>query len=193
MAQQNVKHQLKRLKCPKTRVVIDGVYRPNERIRSLPSVYEAPDRVVLLKCSKCVERISTSWFWKHPRHGGTFALVPFHGHLPCTKLLGKKCPCRSLDGTDTITDNLAHLDVCDHNPAVAVSGVRWPSNLPSQAPTVLLFSVQNSSPPVIWHEMCARDVCKFSLFVCSSERMLPVIWSFPGLSCSAVEDRRKAA
>ena len=96
-------------------VVIDGVYRPNERIRSLSSVYEAPDRVVLLKCSKCMERISTSWFWKHPRHGAIFALVPLHGHLPCTKLLGKKCPWRSLDGTGTVTDNFAHLDVCDHN------------------------------------------------------------------------------
>ena len=123
MAQQNVKASIEALEVPEDKatritgrlVVIDGVYRPNERIRSLPSVDEAPDRVVLLKCSKCVERISTSWFWKHPRHGGTFALVPFHGHLPCTKLLGKKCRWLSLDGTDTITDNFAHLDVCDHN------------------------------------------------------------------------------
>ena len=96
-------------------VVIDGVYRPNERLRGLPAVYEAPDRVVLLKCSKCMEHLSTSWFWKHPKHGGIYALVPLHGHLACGKMLGEKCPWLSLDGTDTIIDNFNNLDFCDHN------------------------------------------------------------------------------
>ena len=96
-------------------VVIGGVYRPNERVRGLPAVFEAPDRMVLLKCSNCVERVSTSWFWRHPKHGGIYALVPLHGHLACGRMLGEKCPWLSLDGTDTIIDNFNNLDFCDHN------------------------------------------------------------------------------
>ena len=95
-------------------VVVDGVYRPNERIRGLATVFEAPDRVVLLKCAKCVERISTSWFWKHPRHGGLHALVPLHGHLACGKM-GKKSPWLSLDDTKIRLDFFEHLDFCHHN------------------------------------------------------------------------------
>ena len=95
--------------------VVDGLYRPNERVRSLPSVYEALDQVVLLKCSNCVERISTSWFWKHPRHGRIRALVPSSGHSTCRKSLGKRCPWISLDGTYTCLDKFIHLDFCHHN------------------------------------------------------------------------------
>ena len=94
---------------------IDGVYRPNERVRSLPSVYEAPDRVVMLKCSKCVKRISTSWFWKQPRNGRICAVVPHNGHKTCRRKMGKRCPWISLDGTDTCLDSFESLDFCNHN------------------------------------------------------------------------------
>ena len=93
---------------------VDGVYRPNERVRSLPAVYEAPDQVIMLKCSRCAERSSTSWFLKHPRNGRIYALVPLNGHRTCRKRLGKKCPWLSLDGTDTRLDDFEHLDFCDH-------------------------------------------------------------------------------
>ena len=95
--------------------VVDGLYRPNERVRSLPSVYEALDQVVLLKCSNCVKRISTSWFWKHPRHGRICALVPSSGHRTCRDSLGKRCPWISLDGTYTCLDTFMQLDFCHHN------------------------------------------------------------------------------
>ena len=91
-----------------------GMYRPNERVRSLPAVFEAPDCVILLKCSNCAERSSTSWFWKHSRNWRTSALVPQDGHLPCRKLLGKKCAWRSMDGTSTCSDNFNNLDFCKH-------------------------------------------------------------------------------
>ena len=94
---------------------VDGVFRPSKRIRSLPTVYEAPEQVVMLKCSNCVERINTTWFWKHPRHGKTYALVPHNGHGTCGKVLRKRCPWRSLDGADTCLDIIAHLDFCPHN------------------------------------------------------------------------------
>ena len=94
--------------------VVDGLYRPNERVRSLPSVYEVLDQVVLLKCSNCVERISTSWFWKHPRHGRIRALVPSSGHSTCRKSLGKRCPWISLDGIHTCLDKFNLLDFCHH-------------------------------------------------------------------------------
>ena len=93
---------------------IDGVYRPNERVRSLPSVYEAPDRVVMLKCSKCVKRISTSWFWKQPRNGRIYAVVPHNGHQTCGRKMGKRCPWISLEGKVTCLDNFEQLDFCDH-------------------------------------------------------------------------------
>ena len=93
---------------------VDGVYRPNERVRSLPAVYEAPDQVIMLKCSRCAERSSTSWLLKHPRNGRIYALVPLNGHRTCRKRLGKKCPWLSLDGTDTRLDDFEHLDFCDH-------------------------------------------------------------------------------
>ena len=93
---------------------IDGVYRPNERVRSLPSVYEAPDRVVMLKCSKCVKRISTSWFWKQPRNGRIYAVVPHKGHQTCGRAMGKRCPWLSLDGTSTCYDLFENLDFCCH-------------------------------------------------------------------------------
>ena len=94
---------------------VDGVFRPNKRVRSLPAVYEAPEQVVLLKCSNCVERISTTWFWTHSGHGKTYALVPCNGHAACRKTLGKTCPWRSLDGTDTCADIFKQLDLCHHN------------------------------------------------------------------------------
>ena len=93
---------------------IASAYRPNERIRSLPSVYEATDRVVLLQCSKCVTRISTSWFWKQPRHGRIYAVVPHNGHQTCGRKLGKRCPWISLEGTRTCLDNFEQLDFRDH-------------------------------------------------------------------------------
>ena len=89
---------------------IDGVYRPNERIRSLPSVYEAPDQVVLLKCSKCVKRISTTWFWKQPRNGRIYAVVPHNGHQTCGRTVGKRCPWISLEDKVTCLDNFEQLD-----------------------------------------------------------------------------------
>ena len=94
--------------------VVDGLYRPNERVRGLPVVFEAPDQVVQLKCSNCVERFSTSWFWKHPKKGRIYALVPQHGHQTCGRALGKKCPWLSLDGTNTCSDNFYNLDFCHH-------------------------------------------------------------------------------
>lgn len=94
---------------------IDGVFRPSKRIRSLSTVYEAPEQVVVLKCSNCVERISTNWFWKHPGHGKRYALVPHNGHGICGKVLRKRCPWISLDGADTCLDIIAHLDFCPHN------------------------------------------------------------------------------
>ena len=93
---------------------VDGVFRPKKRVRSLPAVYEALERLVMLKCSNCVERISTTWFWKHPRHGKTYALVPHKGHTTCRKTAGKTCPWKSLDGTDTCLDNFTQLDFCHH-------------------------------------------------------------------------------
>ena len=92
----------------------EGVYRPNDRVRSLPAVYEAPDFVVPLKCSNCAERSRTSWFWTHPKNGRTFAVVPHNGHQTCRKSLGKKCPWHALDDTGTISDIFEHLDVCAH-------------------------------------------------------------------------------
>ena len=94
---------------------VGGVYRPNERVRNLPAIYQALDRVVQLKCSRCTERSSTSWFWKHPRNGRVCALVPQDGHRTCWKSLGKKSRWLSLDGTDTCLDNFEHLDFCNHN------------------------------------------------------------------------------
>ena len=94
---------------------VDGIYRPNKRVKSLPAVYEAPEQVVPLKCSNCVERISTTWFWKHPGHGNIYALVPLNGHHACRKILGKRCPWVSLDGTATYLDIFIHLDFCPHN------------------------------------------------------------------------------
>ena len=71
-------------RLPKDRsVAIEGVFRPNERIRSLPAVFQAPDQVVLLKCSECGESMNSTWFWKHPGDGGIYALVPHHGHTTC--------------------------------------------------------------------------------------------------------------
>ena len=98
----------------RNRSAVGGGYRPYERVRTLPTVYEAPDCAVLLKCSNCTERSRTSWFWTHPKHGRIFAVVPQHGHQTCATTLGKRCPWISLDGTRTCSDNFNNLDFCHH-------------------------------------------------------------------------------
>ena len=94
-------------------MVIGGMYYPNERVKNLSAVFQAA-RVVPLKCSQCVESISTTWFWKHPGTGEIYALVPHNGHATCLKTQRKKCPWLSLDGTYTLSDNFQQLDFCDH-------------------------------------------------------------------------------
>ena len=116
-APEDLKEKANNTRLPKKdwSAAVDGVFHPSKRISSLPTVYEGPEQVVILKCSNCVERISTTWFWKHPGHGKVYALVPHSGHGTCGKVLRKRCPWRSLDGTDTCTDNFKQLDLCHHN------------------------------------------------------------------------------
>eukprot|EP00438_Fugacium_kawagutii_P001286 Skav203831 [mRNA] locus=scaffold1652:124184:125458:+ [translate_table: standard] len=103
-------------RLPKDRaiVAVNSMYRPNERVRSLPMVYMTETHVPL-KCSQCMERITTSWFWKHPKTGKVYALVPHNGHAACGKVLGKRCPWLSLNDTPTLLDNFHQLDFCHHN------------------------------------------------------------------------------
>ena len=76
MAPEGLKDKAAR-RLPKDRsVAIEGVFRPNERIRSLPAVFQAPDQVVLLKCSECAESMNSTWFWKHPGNGGMMVTQP---------------------------------------------------------------------------------------------------------------------
>jgi len=98
-------------RLPKDRsVAIEGVFRPNERIRSLPAVFQAPDQVVLLKCSECAESMNSTWFWKHPWNGGMMVTQPA-GTRWERDVLG---PWLSLDGTNTVLDNFNQFDFCAH-------------------------------------------------------------------------------
>eukprot|EP00438_Fugacium_kawagutii_P015112 Skav214603 [mRNA] locus=scaffold57:871237:879493:- [translate_table: standard] len=105
---------VRRLTKDRAIVGVNSMYRPNDRVRSLPMV-SMTETHVPLKCSQCTARITTSWVWKHPRTGEVYALVPFNGHAACKKVLGKRCPWLSLNGTLTLLDKFSHLDFCHHN------------------------------------------------------------------------------
>ena len=90
----------------------DGIYRPNARVRSLPSV-SIGDQVEL-QCVHCSERLHSSWYWFHPKKEKAYALAPQFGHAVCTKKVGKLCNWRSVGQTPTVLDNYHHLDFCQH-------------------------------------------------------------------------------
>ena len=91
---------------------MDGIYRPNARVRSLPSV-SIGDQVEL-QCVHCSERLHSSWYWFHPKKEKAYVLAPQFGHAVCTKKVGKLCNWRSMDQTPTVLDNYHHLDFCQH-------------------------------------------------------------------------------
>ena len=91
---------------------MDGIYRPNARVRSLPSV-SIGDQVEL-QCVHCSERLHSSWYWFHPKKETAYVLAPQFGHAVCTKKVGKLCNWRSVGQTPTVLDNYHHLDFCQH-------------------------------------------------------------------------------
>ena len=91
---------------------MDGIYRPNARVRSLPSV-SIGDQVEL-QCVHCSERLHSSWYWFHPKKEKAYVLAPQFGHAVCTKKVGKLCNWRSVGQTPTVLDNYHHLDFCQH-------------------------------------------------------------------------------
>eukprot|EP00435_Cladocopium_sp_Y103_P006652 s749_g2.t1 len=78
---------------------MDGIYRPNARVRSLQSV-SIGDQVEL-QCVHCSERLHSSWYWFHPKKEKAYVLAPQFGHAVCTKKVGKLCNWRSVDQTPT--------------------------------------------------------------------------------------------
>eukprot|EP00435_Cladocopium_sp_Y103_P073583 s631_g44.t1 len=71
--------------------VSNGVFYPNKKVKSLPTVFEGQD-VIQLQCSSCPATISSSWFFRHPGNEQISVLVPQHGHHACGKKLGKLSP-----------------------------------------------------------------------------------------------------
>eukprot|EP00933_Yihiella_yeosuensis_P017027 TRINITY_DN14344_c0_g1_i1.p1 TRINITY_DN14344_c0_g1~~TRINITY_DN14344_c0_g1_i1.p1 ORF type:complete len:175 (+),score=19.34 TRINITY_DN14344_c0_g1_i1:789-1313(+) len=61
----------------------DRVYKPNERIRTLQSVWQA-EAPLELSCNKCGEKLMASWMYM--QHGKSHVLVPNNGHYICRGL-----------------------------------------------------------------------------------------------------------
>eukprot|EP00438_Fugacium_kawagutii_P007077 Skav214268 [mRNA] locus=scaffold642:49329:50579:+ [translate_table: standard] len=91
-----------------------GVYRPNQKVMKLPTVFQA-DRPIELKCSQCPQVITSNWFWRHPGSGKVHVLVPQHGHRLCATKLGKKCPWLAQGDIPQKNDHSSELNFCVHN------------------------------------------------------------------------------
>ena len=71
--------------------IAGGTYQPSQKVQKMPNVF-TQNESISLTCSHCGHKISSSWFWKHPRTGIVHVLARANGHIVCTTKLGKKVP-----------------------------------------------------------------------------------------------------
>lgn len=93
--------------------IAGGTYQPSQKVQKMPNVF-TQNESISLTCSHCRHKISSSWFWKHPRTGIVHVLARDNGHILCTTKLGKKVPW-IVDG-DVMplkNDHSTILDQCD--------------------------------------------------------------------------------
>ena len=93
--------------------IAGGTYQPSQKVQKIPNVF-TQNKSINLTCSHCGHKISSSWFWKHPRTGIVHVLARDNGHIVCTTKLGKKVPW-IVDG-DVMplkNDHSTELDKCD--------------------------------------------------------------------------------
>ena len=71
--------------------IAGGTYQPSQKVQKMPNVF-TQNESISLTCSHCGHKISSSWFWQHPRTGIVHVLARANGHIVCTTKLGKKVP-----------------------------------------------------------------------------------------------------
>ena len=131
--------------------IAGGTYQPSQKVQKMPNVF-TQNKSISLTCSHCRHKISSSWFWKHPRTGIVHVLARDNGHWDCTTKLGKKVPW-IVDG-DVMPlkdDHSTTLDKCERRFGSANAGGR------SRAPDVREFAEKGAtSVSGIQHcqEMC---------------------------------------
>ena len=98
--------------------VFEGAFRPNIRVRQLPSVF-AGDAVQLI-CPSCPASITSRWWWRHPKTQAVSLLIPSHGccHGGTQRSrgnVGETSRWRPVDAWPTKDDCFSTLDYCHHH------------------------------------------------------------------------------
>ena len=107
--------------------IAGGTFQPSQKVQNLPNVF-TQNQSISLTCSHCGHKISSKWFWRHPRTGIVHVLARDNGHIVCTTKLGKKVPW-IVDGDimPLKNDHSTELDLCDRrfrvNTVAAINSV----------------------------------------------------------------------
>jgi len=91
-----------------------GAYEPNSRIKQLATVIHEVASPRVLKCSNCLNTITSAWYFVHPKTGKLQVLVPEKGHQAC-RTPSKISPFRPVDGSPYKADHVSTLDMCPHS------------------------------------------------------------------------------
>ena len=97
--------------------IIEGAFRPNVKVRQLPSVFAGDP--VQLTCPSCPASITSRWWWRHPKTQAVSLLIPSNGcyHGGTQRSRGKveeTSRWRPVDAWPTKDDCFSTLDYCHH-------------------------------------------------------------------------------
>ena len=92
----------------------ENAYFPSKKVKQLEFVFSSTE-AVQLECPKCQKRMTSNWYWQHPKTKEVHVLVPCNGHKACKGKTGKKIFWKATDGRQTVVDDFNHLDLCQHH------------------------------------------------------------------------------
>eukprot|EP00927_Polykrikos_kofoidii_P028877 TRINITY_DN25076_c0_g1_i1.p1 TRINITY_DN25076_c0_g1~~TRINITY_DN25076_c0_g1_i1.p1 ORF type:complete len:332 (+),score=35.08 TRINITY_DN25076_c0_g1_i1:100-996(+) len=93
---------------------ITETYEAGLRIRNFSTIVHRPSEPKWLVCSGCTLRVSSCWYFRHPKTSALALLVPNNGHAACRKLK-RLSHFQVEDGSAFKTDNPNNVDYCEHN------------------------------------------------------------------------------
>ena len=102
----------------KHKSTIHGVYEPNDKVKSMPHVFQKKKRVVL-HCKKCSSSLISAWV--AIVKGQERVMRPSNGHVICGS------PYISLEGKNCVDDHVNCLDICEHETLRSICRICNPS------------------------------------------------------------------
>ena len=158
--------------------IAGGTFQPSQKVQNMPNVF-TQNQSVSLTCSHCGHKISSKWFWRHPRTGIVHVLARDNGHIVCTTKLGKKVPW-IVDGDimPLKNDHSTELDLCDRRFRVnVVAAIN--SDCMADQHTDVRFAERSA---ILCLAFCCQERCLSSFKMDGHRMFISLFWFYDVLS-----------